>query len=1102
MAYWNIHLWGGLALALVLLSAGAQPARAAKFIPTSPFTGAALPEPPHQHDPWTPPTAVPPALASATTTLFAQGLADPRGGEYRQIAVGVGSVWSGDGGVAQTHGWALPAAPGETPRFAVCWNGLVYPVVRVGDPADLAADVGALVKADQDARTAEAKSNPNFPFTRFGDQAPPEATSISETSFLPLKVCLLLRSGRADLARAFWDEWTAGTPPHVNGDDVSLADPYLRLASDWAWALFDRAVTAHMRGDDRLAVLDCRELSRVQPLIEAEAERRDFPKPHYFDSARQNQFQPYLNFLDPLPALLADEQRRVLEAKRVPALTAGLETFPTKAARVAALIQDLDLVSVRQWGQPGGVSLGSDPIVVALIEQGDEAVPPLLDTLVHDDRLTRSVHFGRSFFRNRSVLSVPEAAYVALSGILETSFFGVGSTGDDLTQHPAAERRQIAADIRSYWLKCRGLSLPERWYKTLADDTARPEQWLQAAGGIIQPDNVQYVPGSMIFSESVTTPLAPGRPPRFRGEVLRAEAAPSVSELMAKRVSQMAPGAGPPTSSIDFNRMRDATRMTLIMSAWDARAAVPALRAQMQRCEALFQTTPYYRSFVGDFAPDYAQITLARRRGGDTTALPDYDAWLRGLQADTLPSFSRDQIAMFAPLWLYPDDLTARATADWVFDDPRSPWNPLLQKRPTSVQVEGLISSPLLGLSAFRRQVLLALADDRRVGTITVRPGDPVDVRLDRVLDYGGMTGAPGVATPLRACDVYASSLAQVNGFAAYDPAWPPARRDQSIQQDARLLRRYGERLAYDSAFAGLTRDFPQPLAHLTFPALAHPATDADVQAGRAIFALPGVRRVLKMPPFPLKACWLTLKDDPYPQQFDAATGKPREVLAYHQDGWVWQAEERRVNGHWERFYGFVGPHEIAQAPASEIEFPVNTAADPTGYSWLSLPQGLDARLTGPTVPTGASLFATGLSLNTVKGTTPEPRLGDPLPLTLQLRNRSGLAQRLPTLRAGITLHLLYAAPDPSNPQDGPYGTHDWQELPMKAGTSFTPSAAAKVLEPTEAAAVMTLDLNTWFAVTRPGFYRAELALDAASGLPPGKINTWPFQLLPADRGR
>src|SRR5579883_2049865 len=89
-------------LAFVLLiaaTAGRAPALAEE--PT-------LPTPPRQAEPWTPPqTSLPRFLVSATATLCEQGLADPRGCDYRAIQIAVGNVWRGEGGDLTTNGWVL-----------------------------------------------------------------------------------------------------------------------------------------------------------------------------------------------------------------------------------------------------------------------------------------------------------------------------------------------------------------------------------------------------------------------------------------------------------------------------------------------------------------------------------------------------------------------------------------------------------------------------------------------------------------------------------------------------------------------------------------------------------------------------------------------------------------------------------------------------------------------------------------------------------------------------------------------------------------------------------------------------------------------------------
>ena len=83
-----------------------------------------------------------------------------------------------------------------------------------------------------------------------------------------------------------------------------------------------------------------------------------------------------------------------------------------------------------------------------------------------------------------------------------------------------------------------------------------------------------------------------------------------------------------------------------------------------------------------------------------------------------------------------------------------------------------------------------------------------------------------------------------------------------------------------------------------------------------------GPVRTVKLPKWPAKAKWSTFKG--YPVQQQGATDE-KGVTAYYDDylnqGLIWQAEEVQVNGKWERFYGFVGPHVIAKVPGDQIEF-------------------------------------------------------------------------------------------------------------------------------------------------------------------------------------
>src|SRR5437879_796540 len=86
-------------LALLVVSASCDAQRQQEFRAAPRFEGSTIPDPPRQREPWTPPeTTLPKFLVRASATLFEQGLADPRGCDYRAIEIGVGSVWGGGAG--------------------------------------------------------------------------------------------------------------------------------------------------------------------------------------------------------------------------------------------------------------------------------------------------------------------------------------------------------------------------------------------------------------------------------------------------------------------------------------------------------------------------------------------------------------------------------------------------------------------------------------------------------------------------------------------------------------------------------------------------------------------------------------------------------------------------------------------------------------------------------------------------------------------------------------------------------------------------------------------------------------------------------------------
>ena len=69
--------------------------------------------------------------------LFEQGMANPRGCEYREVEIVEGWTF-------KTRAFVLPERPGDTGRYALSWDGVIHPASSVGPAADLDADIRAL----------------------------------------------------------------------------------------------------------------------------------------------------------------------------------------------------------------------------------------------------------------------------------------------------------------------------------------------------------------------------------------------------------------------------------------------------------------------------------------------------------------------------------------------------------------------------------------------------------------------------------------------------------------------------------------------------------------------------------------------------------------------------------------------------------------------------------------------------------------------------------------------------------------------------------------------------------------------------------------------
>ncbi len=751
--------------------------------------------------------SVPAALLSAADTLFEQGMADPRGCEYREFEISNGSIWGGSQPNVKIHGWLMPAGTSAGERTGIGWNGLTYPVLSVGEKADLRADVLELVKADEEMRARLKKEYPDAPFSR-RSMATPNSSTASEKTLLPLKAVLLLRLNQEELAAQVWAAWMVGYNTY-SASDPYWKDPYLMLATDWAWALFDRALTAHMSGNDKLSLESARTLNSIQDAIESEAARRGYKMPDAYNGAKPR----YLYFLQPLSALLADQERRAKAVKRSRVSPEEIARYPQGQARIAALIESLDEVSARQWGQPGGVDLAEDKIVEALIKEGEEAVEPLLRVLESDERLTRSVSFFRNFFYQRHPITVAEAAYRALTEILKSDSFINGN--DNINIETGEGRRALAERIRAYLQKYGKGSIEERWYNVLAEDKASTEQWVQAAANIVYPTAYSGVPPAWVFTSAPVPSRRLVQGLTLRGAPLSAKTSPSVAQLFIRRMHELAERRD---EAAPFRSLDAATNFALALLAWNGLAEISEVRSFQNQLKSLYDATASQDEHKrNSLRSMLVSLYLKRCEANDRAAFNEYADWITTLRPEEGESTSY----YFTPMWRYASHPAMIKAAERMFGQEGSLWIPLIDANSLrSINIAKLLESPMLNVKSFRERVLDGLSDKTVVGVLRPRSasaGDRYDLTVENSFTavFVGASNATGASIEvpandlraahspdplsIRVCDVYASRLRRLKDAPNFEIYWTEAERDKAVEEFVQFLRE--RRAPFDSVY-------------------------------------------------------------------------------------------------------------------------------------------------------------------------------------------------------------------------------------------------------------------------------------------------------------
>jgi len=728
-------------------------------------------------------------LRSAVDVLFRTGMADPRGCDYREIEIVVGSLVKPPGVAVKTRGWVLPAAPGARTNYGIGWNGLVYPLLAVGNPASAEDDARTMVRVMTETMTI----NKGLGSMR-SQICSTEDYSVGTQWLTAAKVAMILRFGSPELAESC-------------ARLIEKDEPFLLLATDRLWTMYDRATCAHLRADDDVAYELSLALVQARETCEAEAKSRGLqfdqrlePDPRY--SKAESSFP----FLDALPRLLQDQERRHRRTSPLRDPT----TIADKPQRIAALIDQLENVSARQAGYSPDYNFLKHPTVQALVREGWEAVEPLLECYENDQRLTRVIPYnmfgggGRGYSRTeRTITSVREPAYVALENILETTQFAPAFTGQETPAEKQAIYHRTAAAMRAYSTQFQARSREERLYAILQDEHAR---WLEAASILVQPLNKASVP-SAHENYPWALPLDLNDTSPMRGESLRSKANPSVSELLIKRIDALAAlSAG---KSADGGAVDDASDLNLAcdlaicLAKWDPYAG----RATFRKLTDLAYTKldPKKHCSLCSHMTLSAQLPILvsiSTKAGDKNALREYAKWLKSIDPE---QFHLHPGQILAPIKEYSDDSAWADMWSFMFENEQSQWFTFFRKISTPdpkrmssprLGIEEFFGSPIINKTEFRSFVIRLLRDKSHCGKIvgSAKHGYWLDQRLSTARTYGYTVQSPdGVEIAdkqFRTCDFYAWLLSnRIEGAPTFQLYWPEDQRDIAISALEKMMK-------------------------------------------------------------------------------------------------------------------------------------------------------------------------------------------------------------------------------------------------------------------------------------------------------------------------
>ncbi len=474
----------------------------------------------------------------------------------------------------------------------------------------------------------------------------------------------------------------------------------------------------------------------------------------------------YFPFLKTFPMLLRDQERR--HQRKIPLRDPATAT--NKEEKIAALIDQLETISARPKNEfYADDSLSGSPTVQSLVNEGWDAIEPLLQCYEHDERLTRIIpvdHF--SFNTERRIVAVRSVAYAALENILETAQFAPHFSGRENIAEKAAIYQTSALAIQTYWKKYRNYSRDERLYRILKDDHG---QWLEAATIIVQTTN------NPMLAES-----------------LRSKNNPSISELLVKRADDTFDQGT--NKADDASALNSACSLAFCLTQWDPQTALKTIQRLCALSFEKLAPTNYSSLFSHQYlVGQLPQLVEFRAIVGDTNSLDEYARWLQSI--DPVHFFMKID-SILSPVKQFSEAQAWTKVWTYLFDDEQSVWFNYLQQQSTpnstsmsspTINVGEYFGTQFINKIPFRKFVAQLLHDKSACGKIVgeTAHGYWLDERLSIMRPYGFTVPSPADGSDIdgkkfRTCDFYAWLFSnRIEDASAFQLYWNEATRDNAI---------------------------------------------------------------------------------------------------------------------------------------------------------------------------------------------------------------------------------------------------------------------------------------------------------------------------------